>query len=726
MNLLFGVPWLDNVLFWACICFLTHKGYSYERDFSLNDDAFSSHTGVFDPQTSNQFNSGASTNAIHDSDGHINEMLRVPVHRDDNEDASSAAGFSEEMIQSSAPSLQNSDLEDPGYGHPFDLLVKEHMQQKKNVEGVSFPTMRHFKQFVHKMKSSFLKPGSDSRRHFQTARDIMEKELAANAGNTDEEPRTGSGFDSTKEDNAHSEDDENEAWNKNRNTEFEEGDMSPNYQMRSRSVLDPVDSTARFITNNAHDNSGVGMDAAYHQLYQSEAKPYVLNNNELSDSSGDTSAPRSQNNNVQSTSPQLYDQIPPGSFFGEDYSSAPATDFNYYNNKMTNVIPQTSEKYIQTSDHTPQSKDHFAGYQKQSVGFKLGDFQSEEPGRWTPADFLSAPKPQSPNSYNRSVYVSAPRGQLHSPDYVPKQREIPAPTIPAYLESNHVNDNPPVHQPASVGSVSSSSENPSSQIQTSSPNDITMKPASSLHDGYLKEQGVGVTHPSVHASQVKDEEKSNPSEQNLISAIQESKQITEDTLLPFSNSLESSQSGVLSQFGAGYATFNSPSSALALLRLVGNEFKRKNNDIKNIISEKRSHRFGAIRPLDLFSASQGQRLDGYAGRLQTFIQPTNEWRRPADVNGEPGNTAFQHPKPGFPAPTLNGLFWRKRVDTKRLPQTGLIMSSPSAHTYVVKSKKRYVRGKVSRSKTRYDPYQLNDVITKNTAGEGLKNQEYTI
>ncbi|XP_060892945.1 uncharacterized protein LOC132973470 [Labrus mixtus] len=715
MNLLFGVPWLDNVLFWACICFLTQKGYSFEQDFSLNDDAFSSHAGVFDPQTSNQFNSGASLNANHDSDGHINEMLRDPVHRDDNEDASSATSFSEEMVQSSAPSLQNSDLEDPGYGHPFDLLVKEHTQQRKKVEGVSFPTMRNFKQFVQKMKSSFLKPGSDLRRHFQTARDIVENELASKAGNTDEEPRAGSGFDSTKEDNAHSEADENEAWKKNRNTEFEEGDMSPNYQMPSRSVLDPVDSTASFITNNAHDNSGLGVDAAYHQLCQSEATPCVLNNNELSDSSGDTSAPGSQNNNVQSTSPQLYEQIPPDSFFGEDYSSAP--DLNYYDNKMTTVIPQTPEKYIQTSDYTPQSKDHFAGYQKQSVGFKLGDFQSEEPSRWTPNNFLSAPKPRSPNSYRKSVYVSAPRGQLHFPDYVPKHREIPTPTFPAYLESNRVNENPPVHRPASVGSVSSSSENPSSQslsghvgVQTSSPNDITMNPSSSLYDGYLKAQGVSVT-----------QEKSNPSEQNLISAIQESKQITEDTLLPFSNSLESTQSGVLSQLG--YATFNSPSSAPASetdLRLVGNEVKRKNTVIKNEIS------YGAVRPPDLFSASQGRRLGGYAGRLQTFIQPTNEWRRPADVNREPGNTAYQHPKPRVSAPTLNGLFWRKRVDTKRLPQTGFIMSSPSAHTYVVKSQKRYVRGKVFRSKTRYDPHQLNDVITKNTAGKGLKNQEYTI
>lgn len=688
-------------------------GYNIAHGYSFNDDGFSSHAGVLGPQTSNQLNSGASLNTNHGSVSPGDEMQamsfvypqREPVHHDNNDDASSVTSLSEEMVQSkpdsghepdeplvvpSATSVQKLEQESSGYQHPFGLLVKGHTQEK-TMEGISFPTIKDLKQFIKTMKSSFLKPGSDLSTHFKTARETMENEIASNAQNTEGEP--------AREGTAHVDASENEVWSEPMNTVFEQSEQGVNYQMPSESLSapDPVDSTASLISTSVYDNQDSGPGSALYPRPHLAATEYVSSNYGSFDNGGIsgenhdifTSAPPDvRNEDVQPTSYKLPGQMPSGSFFGGDFSFRPSQDFNYYSSATSNITPLNPEKNIQQPQYTSHSKDSFTGYQKPSGGFELGeDFQSEELGRVTPANVLSAPMPPSLNSYGKSIYVNAPRGQHYIPDYLPKHRERPAPSFQAYQptvgkESKDINYTPTVHLPAFSGSVSSSSENLSPQsssghvgVQTSSPHDaqnqafsrkqpvrshlvFTVKPSSSLHgssghDGYLGDQSVSVIRPSILTAEAKGEEKSDPSEQNLVSAVQEPKQMTDNILIPISGGLDSTQSGISSRVGD--VSFNSltnlaPASENTFSRLVGNEAMSRNFGIKNIISDMfpTGDIHGTRNPLGSFSAPQrrGMSLNGdyvgaiRAGLLQTFIQPTKVWKRPANVNKEPSTMAY--------------------------------------------------------------------------------------
>ncbi|XP_044049321.1 uncharacterized protein LOC122874890 [Siniperca chuatsi] len=790
MALPFGVSWICTLLLWGCICFPPQKGYNIAHGYSLNEDEFSSHVGVLGPQTSNQFHSGASLNTNHDSFSPRDEMQAMrlqnfvslesePVHRENNEDASSVTSLSEEMVQSKPDSGHEPDKflvapsappehESYAYRHPFGFLVKEHTQQK-TMEGISFPTINDFKQFIETMKRSFLMPGSDLSKHFQTAQEVMENEIAFNAQNIEGEPDTSYRSNSAQEGTAHDDAGENEVWSEPINTVFEQGEQGANYQMPRESLFapDPINYTASLISTSVYDNQDSGLDSALYPHHHLAAPEHVSSNYGSFDNGGIsgenhdifTNAPDVGNEDIQSTSYKLPEQIPSGLFFGEGFSfsgqltaspvnppNSPSQDFSYYSSETSNITPLTSEKNIQQPNYTTHGKDSLTGYQKPSGGFELGeDFQSEELGRVTPANVLSAPKPPSLNSYGKSLYVSASRGQLYIPDK-PKHRGRQSVSFQAYQpavgkESKDINYTPTVHLRVSSGSVSSGSENLSPQsssghvgVQTSSPHDaqnevrshpvFTVKPSSSLHgssrhDGYLGDQRVSV-------NQAKDEEKSDPSKQNLVSAIQEPKQMTDNTLIPISIGLDSTQSGISSQVGGGYGDFNSltnlaPTSALerAFSRLVGNEDMSRNFGIKNKISDRfpTGAILGARNPQGSFSTPQRRGISGYvgatrAGLLQTSIQPSKVRKRPANVNKEPGNMAYWPPKPLSAAKvsgsTLSGVFRRNGGNTKRLPpQTGSNMS-PSVNTHVVKSRNSYVRGKVSLSKTRYTPYQLDE------------------
>ncbi|XP_041650962.1 uncharacterized protein LOC121514743 [Cheilinus undulatus] len=711
MALPFGFHWPCTMLFWICIWFPPQKSYNCAHGYSVENDDFRSHAGVFDPLTSNQIFSGASLNPNHDSESLINEMqtgIVAPesqqVHHEDNEISSSAVSHGEEMVQSTldsgqeteafstvpaSRSVQNFDREDSGSQHPFDLLVKEHTQQKAT-EGVSFSTMRDLKEFIDRMKSSFLKPGSDPRRHFQTARDVIENSLVSNAGNTEGGTPTS---DSAGEEREH----ENEAWGESRENVFEQSDY--HIPSESFSILDPVDSTSSFMSHGGHENRQ-GMNDFFQ--HQPAATQFVSKDNERSYNGKDTFLNVLDTHNYdRSTS---LEQIPSDSTF-EKYSSP---DFSDYSRKLT---PQTPEKEIQPPNHTP--------------GSKAASHQT------TSDDHLPSPKPRALSSYGKSLYISAPRGKLHFPEFKPKHQERPAPTFPAYQptalqESNYINYITNVHQPAPAGSVSSSSENPSSKMisgrvdtQSNHPYYISVKPSSFYHDGYLEEQRVSITHPSIHPAQVKDED---PSKQNRISAIQESTEMLNNTLLPLSNGLDSTQSRVLSK--VGYASFNSlanspQASETAFSRSVGGEVVSRNKGIngKNVPT---FHGHGARRHLSFVPPRQrpGTSLHGgfmsavRGGHKQALMRPSRAWKLPAFAKKGHHSMASQrlHPQSAsrVSASTLNGVFWRKSVNTKMLPpQTGLIMSPTSAHTYAVKSKSRYVRGKVSRPKTRYDPYHRN-------------------
>ncbi|XP_027128705.1 uncharacterized protein LOC109137417 [Larimichthys crocea] len=730
MILPLGIFWLCPLLLWSCI---SQKGYNIAHGYSV-DDEFSSHADVLGTHNSNQFHSGASLNANHNSVSPRDEM-QTTKHQ--------TPSLSEEMVQSetdsemnepAATSVQKYDRESSASRHPFGLLVN---MQKNTTEGVTFPTIKDFKQFIGTMKRSFLMPGSDLRRHFQTAREIMENKVLSDAQNVEGEPHSSYRSNSAKEGAASDVASENEVWSDPMNVVFE-----PN---ESLSVPDPVDSTA---ARSVYDKQGPSTGSAFYPRPHSAAMEHVSSNYGGFDSGGIsgenldifTSVPGVQND--LPTSYELPEQKTSGSFLREDFSisghvtvspvNPPPQDFSYYSGKTSNIKHLTSEKNIQQPKYTPHSKDS-------------KDFQSEDLGRVTLANVLSVLKPPALSSYGKSLYVSAPRGKIYVQDYLPKHGERPAllyqPHQSTVEESKDVNYPPTISLPASSGSVSSSSENllPQSSsghvgVQSSSLHDaqnqafdakqpveshqvFTVRPSSSLHgsnrhDGYLGDQRVGITHTSFITDRTKDEETSDPSHQNTVFAIQEPKRLSDNTL-----TLDSTQSGISFPVRVDYSfsslTNFAPTSASETVfsRLAGNEMLSRNFGIKNFIFD----RFptGTIRGgrnhLGSFSRLQRQGIPlngGYvgaskAGYLQTLMQPTKVQKHPANVNKVLGNMAYQPIKPLSASKlSLSGAFGRDGGNTKRLPPQ---------NAYIVQSRNRYLRSKVSQSNMRYVPFELEKV-----------------
>ena len=717
-------------------------GYNIAHGYSLNDDGYSSNAGVFGIQTSNQFNSEASLNqdSFDPSDEMRHEsfvsLQQEPVHHDYSEDASSVTSLSDGMVQSKPdsehepdkfpliPSVLKYDPQSSGSQQPFGLLVKNSQQKAK--EGVAFPTIKDFKLFIDKMKSSFLMPGSDLRGHFQTAQEIM-----VDRGVFD----TGYKSDSAKEGTAHYDGSEN-VQNKPTNAVLEQSEQGANYQMpsESQSVAYPVDSTVSMVPTSVYDNQDAGPRSAFYPHPLSAATEHVSSNY--------------GNFNHD------------GSFFGQDGSnhgiassaSPPMRPSKYFSLVSP---PLTYEKNIQEPTYTFHRKDSLTGYQqKPSGGFELG----EEQGGGTPTSFLSAPEPPSLASYGKSIYVNARRGQHDIPKYGPKHRERPAPSFQPNqptdgMKSTDINYTPISHLPVTSGSVSSSSANLAPQsggghvgVQTSSPHDknqafkqkqpigshqvFTVKPPSSYYgsstnDSYLGDQNVGVTPPSILTEGTQErEEPSDPSVQDLV--IQGPKQLTENSLIPISDGLDSTQRGLFSAGRVDYTSLNSLTnltptsiSETVFSRLVGNKVMSRNFGIKNRISDRFPtldiHR--ARNALSSMFTPRRREMPlngGYVGAmatrpglLQTFIQPTKLQRRPANVNKEPWSTVYRPPKPlsaskvsGFP---VSGAVWWNGGNTKMLlPQTQFVKS------YVVKSRNSYTRSKAAISKTHYAPYQLDE------------------
>ncbi len=746
-------------------------GHSIAHGDSLSYDGFSSHAGVVGPQTSNQFHSEASLNTNHDSvsprDSFVSSQ-REPVHHENNEDADFVTSLSEEMAQNNAdsghepdkfpsvPSVQKYEHESSGYQHPFGLLVKENTQ-KQSVEGLSFPSITDFKQFIETMKSSFLTPGSDLTRHFQTAHKVLKNEVALK-GETD----TGHTSYHAKEGAAHDAS-ENEVWSEPMNTVFEKSEQGINYQMPSEglSVTDPVVSAESLFSSTLYDSQGLSQDSALYAHTHSAATEHASRNYGSFDKDGTsgenpdifTSASTVQND-VRSTSYKLPES--PGedfSFSGHTAASSvnpqnrPSQDFSHYSSKISNLTPLSSKKIIPKPKYTLQSKDSLTGHQNPSGGFELEDFQSEQLGRDVPVSVLFAPKPPSLNSYGKSVHVSTPRRQYFIPDYLPKHRQRPAPSFPPQQPpvgkgSKDINYTPTIHQPVSSGSVSLNSDNLSPQtssghvgVQTSSQQNVqnqlfsreqpvrshqafTVKPSSPLNNN-LGDQRVGVTPPSILTDQAKDDEGSIPSEGNQVFAIQEPKQLTGNTPSGTSSVLDSTQTGISSMVDDDFASFNSatnlvPTSAseMPFSSLYGIEAMSRNFESKNMISNRFMH--DARNHLGSFFTPQRR---GYVGATRTGF-PKNVLlnkvrKRPANVNNETSNMSHQYSKPlsasRVSGSTFGGVNWRNGENTKRLPsQTGPSKSAPFVKTYVVKSRKSYKRGKESLSKTYYTPYRLDE------------------
>ncbi|XP_062245579.1 uncharacterized protein LOC133954974 [Platichthys flesus] len=381
---------------------------------------------------------------------------------------------------------------------------------------------------------------------------------------------------------------------------------------------------------------------------------------------------------------------------------------------------------MQQPTYLSPSGDSLTRYQKSR------DFQTEEQPRMTEA-------PQKPfDSYSKSVLVRAPRKQFYLPG-VSKHKERPDKSAAKYRptvgkESKNMNSAPIIHLPESSGSNFDLSPQRSSSyvgVEASDSQDqvfskklplrshlFSVEPFSSQqpssHDGYLPNQRVRVSRPSIGAQA--QHEKSGLSRQNRVSAIQEPKLMNDYAPIQRSRGLDSTQRGISSQIDdvqTSYPANSPPNSKLEVFsRLFGNEVISENFEVRNTSSgrfpsgdthKKKRNPQG----ISLNDESVG---DTTTDPLHILTQPTNVQKRLVNVNRKLSTTASRPSKTlstsKVSASTPVGVFWRKSGNTKRLPpQRGSKASPKPINTYVKQSRNSYVRSKVFLSKSRYSPYQ---------------------
>lgn len=737
-------------------------GHNFAHGYSV-----SSHAGVLDPQSSSQLSSGAPLNNNQVSVGQRDEMQGMrhqnspqhePVHHENNEAASSVVSLSEEMDSGHEPvpspaSVKKYDQENSENQHPFNVLVRGH-KPRKSVEGVTFATIKDFKQFIETLKRSFLMPGSDVNRHFQTAREVLRKEIAHNA---QREADAGYRSNSTNAGAALDDASESQAWTEPMNAAFEsEQGVSYETPSESLSVLDPVDATANLLSNAVYDDPGPGsalypaapehVTSDYGSLYDS---PHALRK-----------GPDVLNEVVQSTSYKFPGHTPPGFFAREHFSfpghvtespvntvNHPPPGFTHVSSETSNIMPQRSEWILQPQAEMPHSEEPVTEYREPYAASR-----GEEVGKKTAAG------PSPSKSYGKSVRVSLPRSQLSVPPYLPRHRERPAPSFlfkqpTDGSKSRDLKYTPTFPQPASSGSASSSSgiHSPQSssdyvEVQTSNPSNawnqddnskqpvsahrvVNVKhPDSSSYDGYLRDQIISATHPSPLTGPKEDVVSSDLFDQNPVSSIQEPQQIADNSLIPISGG--SAQRRIPSP--VDYASLKSLSnlapttdSQTAFSRSLENEVTFRNFGTKNMLRFPTVDRSGR-NGLDSFILSKKRSLLRDVGRvggtkaspLRFFMQPNKLWKHRVNMKKELGNVD-SHPLKLFftskaPFSTFSGDLWRRNSGNTKslLSQTDPRMSSPSANMYSVKSRSGYARRKGSLSKTHYVPYQLDDNYRK--------------
>lgn len=655
------------------------------------NDGFSSHVGVAGPQSSNEFHSGESLNSRHGMQAPQPQSFESsqsgPVHHENSKDASSATILSEEMVQSklhsgnwsdqtsvvpSASSMQKTSYKNPGHQHPFGLLLRD--SPKKTMGDVSFPTIKDFKHFIEIMKSSFLIPGSDLTRHFQTAREMVEKE--ANAQNAKAEPdkvhgspaaEGGTVYDNVTEDEVHSK--------PQKAALFEQSKESGNYQKsrKSSSVSDPVDSG--LISSSVYDKQDLDQHSLFYTIPQFAAKELDLG---------------------------IYGSLDNGAFSGEK------------------SVFLTNGPILQTEDELGE------------------DMQSDEIETEIPAYAPSVTKPlksygksihvSAPRRrFNISVYLpkprAAPSSQLNQPTNV--------------KTSNAANDTLTVHLPLSSNSAFSKSnllpKSSRSHVDVKSSRPYDSKEMI-LYDSEAldRKQPIGSHYRlNVKPTTKHDGYLGDLPSQSPVSNTQQPSQT------PTSFSQDSTQTRTYSPVIDNDVTFKSlpyfpPNSAVdtAFSRLFGNEVMSRSIRFKNIISDRLPTRgiHAARRMLGSFLTQQRRGVPlrhGYvgtihAGLMQNSMQPSNLWSRPIGANERSGNMAYQPPGPLSASKVLSyttsGAIWTNGGRKKHLfPHTSHYVSTPSAYT--VKSSTDYVRGKVAGArKNRYTPME--------TKGKGNAEKQY--
>lgn len=254
-------------------------GYDIAHGYS-DSDGFSGRAGVPGLQSSNEFH------GVHTSrpETFVSPQSGL-VYHENSEDASYAPSLNEEMVQSklhsgyradhnpgvpSASSVQKTD--NSGHRHPFELLLRD-SQNSNHMEGVSFPTVKDFKNFVEILKSSYLIPGGDLTKHFQTAREMIAKEAQAQYAQAELDAvhrvaaERGSVYGGS----------ENEVYSEPQNAALiEQTEQGGKYQTASKSssVSDPVDSAPNLISSSLYDKEDMGQSLSSYLIPRSAGEGF--------------------------------------------------------------------------------------------------------------------------------------------------------------------------------------------------------------------------------------------------------------------------------------------------------------------------------------------------------------------------------------------------------------------------------------------------------------------
>lgn len=531
--------------------FIAADGYSL-----IDDDEFSSYGSL---QTSSQFTSGANHDSVspRDETQDMQDQSFVSFQGEpilhEYMEGSVASPHEYMVVQSEIDSeqsgvtptaiVQKNEQVNSGHQHPFGLLLKEHTQKNSGepVEDISFPTIQDFRIFIESMKSSFLIPGRDPSKYFQTAQQTLENEIASGAQNT-----KGESSNSVERGRAHDDGSENEVWSETMNSAFEHSKKGANNKTPSESlpVPDPVISIAGLISPRAYESQESGLSSHLYSSPQLAVKEQISSNyGQFSNAVIPEILTSSPEEHVESTSYMLPEQTPfsSNSLYGEDFTfrgRVTGSPLNpphprYKSRKTSSITPLISEQTSQQLQHTSHSEVPPTGFQNPS-DFELHS-QRKSLGKVTPEKF--------PSSYDKGFFVHAPRVQYS--DLQPTHGERPVPSLQQHQlragkESHDINffpsvplisDTPsPQRSNGLVGVQASSPPEPYNQVFSKQPVKshlkFTVKPSSSPRSSS------SVHHPSVFNSQTKDE-KSDLSKQGLVFAVQEPKHVIENIPSPF-------------------------------------------------------------------------------------------------------------------------------------------------------------------------------------------------